>query len=419
MTGNDSRQHARGNPATTKSILLGLVFGFIFWATAGLTLGFWSIPKRIDIEWQLAITIALLPIQALCTGELSRQGKFLFLSATMFGANLAGMLISSILLQVSPTGGILLTVSTTTSVIFVGASLLRLRRNLLPLAPPSLEDFALNHFSAKVFYLRFFWYLNSNVSRWSLIRLGSPELLGNLNRAEVAGALPIQQIQTALAKPLYPSIARLRGTLDRTVKDIHTRGANAIAVLLWPALAIFASVAPALVLALLGGKWSIAAQIVPVLLIAGAVQLPAVVIGTILETQNRFFFTYLIEGALLVMQVSFLCFYHATFTVLYVSVILAITMGVRLLLSIVVAARFNLIDGSRTLTRHIGAALVSLSVYYSINNLPEICSPKNMVAQSGVRFSLALIAAVCFILFIFKTKAGKLARRDLEALISA
>ncbi len=144
----------------------------------------------------------------------------------------------------------------------------------------------IRRFSAGMLGFNVVNYWGRNADNLLVGRFVGAEALGFYNRAFNLMTLPVQQLSQVLGRVMFPALvamredkARMAAAYRRTVASI-----NAVSV---PVLVGMTAVAPALVPALWGQRWTPTVPLLMVICMAGVPQAMATSVGWIYQSQNR------------------------------------------------------------------------------------------------------------------------------------
>lgn len=276
---------ASTRPLATYALLLGGGAAVFTLLTAGLWSAVWAAPQAAGAVRLLALSAAVMPFLSLSTGLLRRQGMFREMAIATFGANVAGMVIGlvAVLLFRSPESLAVSAIVGQWGTLAWAAS--RLRGALVPGRLALRSDNV--RFSTKLVAVSVFQYISGNAPRWSVSHFIGAGVLGAWNRADVLSTVPFAQLQNALLQVIYPEFRRYPvGTSE--ARSAWLDMLSLIAWLTLPLGAVIAGIGPQLVHIALGPGWGLAAQILPLLALLGAVQPLMVLLAGALESASLF-----------------------------------------------------------------------------------------------------------------------------------
>ncbi len=388
--------------ANLSQSLSSSIFGLVSTITlGGLTL--WALNVPMILMLPIATLVILVSIQNTILGVYSRLAKFKAVSIVTFVCNALGFFTASIFVYLSPTAFSLMISPVISSVLFVAVGLSIFRKEFFPTPPLSKKHLVFPSANKKFIVYRSLWFLNSNASRWGLIFLGGQSILGNLNRAEVVTSVPLQQIQAAVNKPFYVVASRERNSFA-TQSLVFSKSFGSFMVLWVSLIAMATPVISDLSVILLGEGWPEASKVTPWLLVIGAVQLPTVLLSTVIETQSLLKKTYAIEIFILVSQCVALLFITQNTILTFVAIVMLLSMTFRFFGYLGVLICLKLIP-LPSITRWIFYAMVSGLIWFSTHMLLKwIFSFFLGWSSFAVPTILCLIA---FYIFALKTRTGR------------
>ncbi|MEU9865557.1 lipopolysaccharide biosynthesis protein [Streptomyces sp. NPDC047971] len=161
---------------------------------------------------------------------------------------------------------------------------LLVRHSLRPLFDlPAMRDIL--GFGGKVSVNGFLEYLTEDFGKLAIGRYVGITAAGLYDRAALLASLPLHQIQTAASKVLLPAFSRIRHETGRLGAS-YTDCVCLTALILLPLWAVIGASSDQLVALLLGGQWTGAAELVPMLGLVSVLALLAQFLGTLVEAMG-------------------------------------------------------------------------------------------------------------------------------------
>lgn len=291
----------RIRPLVTYAVLLGVCAGFVLVLSAPLWAWLWGVEASSEpIRW-LAISSSLSPILGLATGLMARAGKFRSLAIITLCGNLAGMAVGAIAVMSWHSASSLVASAAVAQVLTLIGTLCATEGDMLGFASLRRAKADIGY-SGKLTSNSMLAYLTGNIVKFSMVRGIDAASLGHWNRAEVLTSIPMQQIQGALIRAIYPEF---RHDIDQSTraKSVWT---DMLILVAWVSLtlsAIALVVIPPVVPVLFGGGWEIAAAIAGPLAIVGGLQILSTLLASAVEALGRFRWMMSTEALLIVVQV--------------------------------------------------------------------------------------------------------------------
>lgn len=265
--------------AATAWLLAGLMAGFAGPLSAAL--GNPEIRSLLFLgAGSIAVSCSVVP-----TALLERTFNFRFIAY----ANLAGAGVGLIAVPTAALAGLgpyslmlgpFLQVLVTTGVQWVAAS-------WRPTVPPSRRAAVhLWRYSRGIGGFNILSSISRTIDSVSLSRVVGPAVLGQYNRALNLTAAPVQQMQQAVDRSLFPALARLKHDRSR-MGEAWYRGVTASGAAVLPVSVTLAATAPSLVATLYGTRWMPMVPILEILALATVPQMLTAASGAIYRASDR------------------------------------------------------------------------------------------------------------------------------------
>ncbi|WP_412873781.1 oligosaccharide flippase family protein [Curtobacterium poinsettiae] len=350
-------------PLATYALLLGVAAALFTLVTADLWSAFWGAPEAAGAVRLLALSALVMPFLSLSTGLLRRQGAFREMAIATFCSNVVGMAAGAgaVLLFRSPESlAVSAIIGQWGTLLWAGT---RLRGDLVPGRLALRSDNV--SFSTKLVAVSVFQYISGNAPRWSVSQFVGASVLGAWNRADVLSTIPFSQLQNALMQVIYPEFRRYQ------IGSSAARAAwlDMLSLVAWftlPLGAVIAGVGPELVHVALGPGWGLAAQILPLLAVLGAVQPLMVLLAGALESAALFRAIWMSEAIAFVLSAVGVAMVavHQQYVFALVALIAA-TVG-RHVVHILAARRVRAIRLRRLVLGYAQPAAFALVLYFAL-----------------------------------------------------
>lgn len=402
---------------TSRALTTGVVAFLIVLALGHLLQALISIPFELVI--MTSLISGLTPIQNLLLGCYSQQKMFALSGFISFCSAVAGFIVGAISLTFSPTSASLMASPLVATLLFVSIGAIKYKSSLFPLETPSWANVRPSKFAFRIFIYRVFWFLNSNLARWALILTGLQPILGHLNRSEVVSSVPIQQLQSSIVNPFYPRAAALskNGTTENENAFLITKASGAVVILVWTLFTICALGIQNLVCILLGTNWALASSVAPFLFGIGAIQIPVVVLSTVVETHLLFKKAYLAETLLVFLQAAGIVFFFEKIADLnFIITLMGAAMALRFLCYLGILVQRKFVDGILISKYLVVALLVSASFWLLHALLTMMLTFINCPTNAVQLIASAILGSIWFA-SLSVTKVGRTVFRDFSWLI--
>lgn len=287
----------------TYALLLGFAAGAVLFLTAPVWAWLWGVEASASpIRW-LALSSCLSPLLGLATGLMARMGKFRGLAMITLGSNLAGMVVGGLAVTTwRSASSLIVSAAVAQMLTLLFALLLGTERHLLGLSALRKGKSEIG-FSRRLTGTSTLAYLTGNIVKFSMARGIDGASLGYWNRAEVLTSIPMQQIQSALIRAVYPEFRHDISESSRA----RVAWTDLLILVAWLALTLsaFAFVLiPPLVPILFGDGWEMASSLAGPLAIAGALQILSTLLASAVEALGRFRWIVSTEVILIGVQIA-------------------------------------------------------------------------------------------------------------------
>lgn len=414
---NHNLKISRMGEITSRALTTGAV-AFLLVLALGYVMNIF-IGISIELVIMTSVISGLTPLQNLLLGCFSQQRMLTLSSFLAFSSAVAGFLVGALFLKISPSASSLMASPLVASLLFVSFGCLKYKSSLFPLEKPSWTNVRPSKFAFRIFLYRVFWFLNSNLSRWTLIFGGHQPILGHLNRSEVISSVPIQQLQSSIVNPFYPRAAILAKSVsgENQIRLLLTKATGSLIFLSWTIFTICALGIQNLVAILLGGNWSIAAIVAPLLFAIGALQIPVVILSTVVETQLLFRKAYLAESFLLLLQGAALVVYFGNIgNLTFIILLMGIVMALRFIIYMRILAERKLVD-SYSISIYSLVALLASMCFGLLHKLTSFTLISMSLPDSFVSLLASSILGLVWLCLLLLTRRGKNLLKDFSWLI--
>lgn len=276
----------RIRPLVSYALILGAGSGLVLMLSAPFWAWLWGVEASSEpIRW-LAISSSLSPLLGLATGLMARSGKFRRLAIITLCSNFLGMAVGVIaVLNWQSASSLVISTAVAQTLTLVGA-LLATEGDLLGLAGLRKGQAEIGY-SGRLASTNMLSYLTGNIVKFSMARGIDAASLGHWNRAEVLTSIPLQQIQSALIRAIYPEF---RHDIQESTRA-RVVWTDMLILVAWVSLALSALalvIVPPVVPLLFGSGWEIAAAVAGPLAIAGGLQILSTLLASAVEALGRF-----------------------------------------------------------------------------------------------------------------------------------
>lgn len=268
--------------AVSTSVLLGAAFALITIAAAPLGGEYFETAEVVPVIRVMAIAFLLGSVAPVSVSILRRQLRFRALTVIDTGTQLFSFVAVGIGMAISGFGVWSLVGARLTQALLQAIFTYAVTRHAV--APLFSVDRAraLYGYGSRISVVSFLEFLASSMDTLLIGRYAGTIRLGYYNRAFLIVNLPFHQVATGLTRVLFPALSRVQGQADR-LRSVYRSAYGTLAALLLPAAAGLAVAAREAVLAVLGPQWVPAAQLLPLLAAAGAVNLLSHIGGVICD----------------------------------------------------------------------------------------------------------------------------------------
>lgn len=341
------------------ALLLGALSGSILLFSAPLWAWLWGTAESVEpIRW-LAISSSLSPLLGLATGLMARLGKFRGLALITLGSNVAGMLVGAAAVTAWQSASSLIVSAAVAQVLTLIGAVAATDGCLLGVANfrNARADIG---YSGKLASTSMLSYMTGNIVKFSMVRGIDAASLGHWNRAEVLTSIPMQQMQSALIRAVYP---QFRHDIDESARA-RTVWTDMLILVSWVALTISAIafvLVPPIVPLLFGAGWELAAALAGPLAIVGGLQIVSTLLASAVEALGKFRWLLWTEIVLIVIQMISAFAIVVFHDIMMAVTALVITNVVRHGLHVLLLGRDGYLDVARLL-RHYGLAIGGASI---------------------------------------------------------
>lgn len=285
----------------TYALLLGATAGSVLLLSAPLWAWLWGVEASSEpIRW-LSVSSSLSPLLGLATGLMARTGQFRRLAIITLVSNLSGMAIGAFAVVAWHSASSLVVSAAVAQLLTLVGAMFSTDRQLFGVGPLRNGQSDIG-FSGKLASTSMLSYLTGNIVKFTMVRGIDAASLGHWNRAEVLTSIPMQQIQGALIRAVYPEF---RHDIDESsrAKIVWT---DMLILVAWVALtlsSIALVVVPPVVPILFGAGWEVAAAVAGPLAVIGGLQILSTLLASAVEALGRFRWIVSTEFILITLQV--------------------------------------------------------------------------------------------------------------------
>lgn len=350
----------RVRPLVSYALLLGGGASFFLFLTAPLWASLWGVDAAASpIRWS-AFSGFISPVLGLATGFMARTGMFRHLAIISVASNLAGMAVGVLAVMHWQTATSLIVSTAIAQALTLLGALLATKGTLLGLG-------RLNHargeigYSGRLASTSVLSYLTGNIVKFSMTRGIDAASLGQWNRAEVLTSIPMQQVQSALIRTIYPEFRHDLVDSGRA-RVVWT---DMLILVSWLALflsAVALVLAPPVIPLLFGEGWEKATALTGLLAVAGGLQILSTLLASAVEAMGRFQWIVVTEIILIFVQVLSGLAVFVFQDVLIAGVALIVTNVVRHTCHVCLLGRLGYLNIPRLLRNYLLAAFFSVLI---------------------------------------------------------
>jgi PST family polysaccharide transporter len=232
-------------------------------------------------------------------------------------------------------------------------------------------------------------------------RMFGATALGGYSRANLLVTLPVTHLWAGVTKTLYPLVARARSEGAR-IRALLEDTLLTVTGICWPLFAFVAGASPLVVVILLGDQWSGVSELLPPILLFGAINLAYVVSGNPLEVLGfqRLIWRFQFAWAILLVAICVGAYFgNASITTLLWAVA-----GVHIVIhggKILVTERLGLLDLGVVLRGYAATALVSLPFFLAAAAVERVIARPSGTAIGATCELLTLLTLTLAIGLLF------------------
>ena len=257
--------------------LAALVLALVSPAWAGL----WEIPDSESVGRLFALVVLMFTVSVVPLALLRKSLRYRRAALIEATGQVAGMVIG-VLLALDNASPKALVIGQAAGAGLGAAAALASTRHELVLRFSKLDARALLAFTGHVSGQSLVYYAFYTAPSLVISRVFGSAVLGIYSRASVLVTLPTTHLWMGITKTMYPVVSRARGDTPRLQLLIEPAVVGATG-LIWPLFAAVAGAAPIVVAALLGSDFAAVSDLLPPILVFGALNLAYVVAGNPLE----------------------------------------------------------------------------------------------------------------------------------------
>jgi len=273
-------------PLMGVAVVTGLVTALLLVMLAEPWARLWGDPQAALAIRFLGLGLILSPAVGVQTGLLRREGKFKLLAIVMITTALAAMSIGMIAVSARPSAVSL--AAMTVSAIFLQFAVFAFilgRRGLPSLALQNAR--AELGFGRRALLGSLILYAGMTAPIIAMSRSIGVSTLGEWNRANVLGYVPLQMATSSAQQALYPEFRSAAEDQTRT-RDVWSRLFGLSVVMVWPISAAALAWFPQGTRVLLGPDWALAGDMAQWLLAATAIYFPLAILWAAQESAAMF-----------------------------------------------------------------------------------------------------------------------------------
>lgn len=380
----------------TYALLLGAIAGSVLLLSAPVWAWLWGVEASSEpIRW-LAINSCISPLLGLATGLMARTGKFRRLAVITLLSNLLGMAIGVVaVLTWHSASSLVVSAAVAQSLTLVGV-MFSTEGQLLGIAPLRHGQSDIGY-SGRLASTSMLAYLTGNIVKFTMVRGIDAASLGHWNRAEVLTSIPMQQIQGALIRAVYPEFRHDINDSSRA-RIVWT---DMLILVAWAALTISAValvVIPPIVPILFGGGWEVAASVAGPLALIGGLQILSTLLASAVEALGRFRWIVSTELILIVVQIIAAVLVLLSHSIWMAVIALVITNVVRHGWHIFLLGKHQYLDVPRLLRHYFVALLFAACVALTLWGALQFISLTYQSPTYWLLVSLCLLVptSICY-----------------------
>lgn len=379
----------------TYALLLGAFAGSVLFLSAPVWAWIWGVEASSEpIRW-LAMSSSISPLLGLATGLMARTGRFRQLAIITVVSNVTGMTIGAVAVVTWHSASSLVVSAAVAQFLTLIGVMFATERQLFGVAPLRYGRSDIG-FSGKLVFTNVLAYFTGNIVKFTMVRGIGAASLGHWNRAEVLTSIPLQQVQGAMIRAVYPEF---RHDIDKSsrAKVVWT---DMMILVAWVALtlsAIVLVIVPPLMPILFGAGWEVAEIVAGPLAIAGGLQIISTLLASAVEALGRFRWMVSTEIILIVLQVGAAIIVLFTQNIVLAVVALVFTNMVRHAWHVFLLGKHGYLNVPRLLKHYAIAAsfstCVALSLWVALQCL--YLTHHSVIYWAIVLFCLLLPVSIC------------------------
>jgi lipopolysaccharide exporter len=336
------------------TIVLSVTVSATFIAVAGLARNLLDDPAVVPVVRVMALGLVVGAIGTTAESLLSRELRFRRLAINQLISFVVGYLLVGLTLAVMGTGVWSLVAAHLCQTALISALSIGARPHPVLAGWNRRDAVALVSFGGRVSVISFTEFLGITLDTMVIGRVAGGDRLGQYNRAFQLVNLPLERMMQGVQSVLFPAFSHIQSERDRLARVYRSALGLAGAILIPTACGMAVAAGP-LVLVVLGGQWTLAAEVLPFLAFTAVGSLLALLGAIICEATADL-------NRKLALQIA-----HV---VVLISLLLAAGADLRLLAAAVALAQLVRVVGyfslmhrtlSTTLRQHLTALLPSLA----------------------------------------------------------
>lgn len=267
------------------NILFGILLTLVFYLSAPLIARFYNHPELAPIIALLSVNFFLSSFTIVQQSILTKNMEFYALMVR----DIAAVFLSGILAIYLAFKGwgvwslaVQMLVNTIIGIFFLwGSSPWRPR---FEFSIPALKDFFF--FSTHLTAFQVVNYFARILDQMLIGKFLGSEILGYYSMANKLMMLPLQNISWVLSKVMFPVLSKVNEDMER-LQRAYMKMLKSIAILTFPLMTLLFVLAPELIIAIYGPKWSTVADLIRILCFSGMFQSLGTISGIIFQSVGK------------------------------------------------------------------------------------------------------------------------------------
>lgn len=283
----------------TSTVILGASFGGLAWAMAPWAGRLFATSDVVGVLRGVSISLVLAGFGSTAQSLLRREFRFRELSIITVTSHAVGGLGVGIAMAASG-AGVWSLVAAILAQTAMSAALTysRVRHSVLPMMRLNVYR-PLLRYGSRLSIISFMEFIGFNLDTLVVGRYASAAALGYYNRAYMLVTVPLNNAILNLSKVAFPSMSRIQTQTER-LRAVYLSMVRLGVVLLIPGCAGIAVAAREIVLVVLGSQWVPVITLLPIVAVAGALEVFAHFSGVVCDVRAELNRKMLLQSAYLV-----------------------------------------------------------------------------------------------------------------------